>query len=39
MRTREIWILESPFQVVLPERKQKDEDDAKDEGANDICVS
>jgi hypothetical protein len=38
-RTREIGILESPFQVVLPERKQKNEDDAKDEKANDVCVS
>jgi hypothetical protein len=34
----EIGILESPFQVVLPENKQQEEDDAEDEKANDVCV-
>ena len=37
-RTWKSTILESPFQVVLPQSKQDDKDDAKDEKADDICV-
>jgi hypothetical protein len=38
-RTWETGIFKPSFQVVLPQSKQYDEEDAGEEEANDICVS